>query len=345
MNKLYYDNNLDAFGDLEDESIDLIYADPPFNSGHNYKAESGSFKDKWEWNDESKSAHRRIAQKAIECPVARKIDRCLVSYRSMFEDATQGKWGALLSYLAFLGERFIELHRVLKPTGSIYLHCDPTASHYIKSLMDQAFGIDNFRNEIVWAYQAGSNTIHFFRRKHDIIFYYVKSKKYTFNRQSKPVIDPKIYNQIDNCGRSYRSYHINGQNRRYYLDNGQTCDDVWTYVHEKCFQSINPMSNEKIGYPTQKPIALLKRIIQASSNEGDMVLDPFAGSGTILDAALSLNRNWIGIDQEPQAIETITKRLADEHGLLPDRDYEINGFGVLKLDLPTKASAIQTSLF
>lgn len=172
--------------------------------------------------------------------------------------------------------------------------------------MDAIFGKQNFHNEIVWHYQAGTGPRTAFKRKHDIIYFYTKSSKSCFNRQSKPVVNPARYNKIDEQG---RAYDLNGQGNRYYLDEGQTCDDVWTYIQEKQFQQLNSQAEEKTGSPDQKPLALYERIIKASSNEGDMVLDPFCGCATTIIAAKNLKRRWVGIDRRADARYHIITRL------------------------------------
>ena len=346
MNQLHWGDNLEALRELPNVKVDLVYADPPFNSGRNYKADAGSFKDKWEWTEESDKTRKQIKEKAIECSVAFGVNRALDSYDILFGDAFVGKYGSLMAYLAFLGIRLIELHRVLKPTGSIYLHCDSTASHYIKSLIDQAFGIDNFRNEIVWAYRRYGSQCQGFQKTHDIILQYSKTDSWIWNQ----LFEPKSESTLKRFGPYKMQNTFNGDKRTgaKALKNEICIEREMRNVWE--ISIIAGQANERVGYPTQKPIALLKRIIQASSNQGDIVLDPFAGSGTTLDAAQLLNRNWIGIDQEPQAIETITKRLADEHGLLPDRDYGLIGTikkELTSLTLPTKSDIgpVQISLF
>ena len=168
----------------------------------------------------------------------------------------------------------------------------------------QKMGGGVFKNEIVWHYQAGTKGKKHFGRKHDIVFFFAM-KKHKINRISKPVINPARYNKIDVDG---RRYDVNGQGRKYYLDDGQTCDDVWTYVQEKQFQQLNSQSKERLGYDTQKPEALLERIIKASSNEGDIVLDPFCGCGTTVAAARKLNRQFIGIDISSFAIDLVIER-------------------------------------
>ena len=233
------------------------------------------------------------------------------------------------AYLAFMGPRLAEMHRILKDTGSIYLHCDPTASHYLKGLMDAIWDQKNlkknefFRNEIIWHYQAGTAPKTAFGRKHDIILLYSKSKNPNFYRQSKPVINPDRYNQTDKDG---RAYDVNGQGNRYYLDEGQTCDDVWTYVQESQFQQINSQSAERLDYPTQKPLALYERMILASSKPGSLVLDPFCGCGTTIDAAQTHKRFWMGIDLTIIALDPMRKRLQERHGIKPSVNYEIQGY-------------------
>ena len=301
MNKLYFGDNLTILKELPDNSIDLIYADPPFNTGRNW----GAYNDKWE--------------------------------------------KGLAGYLDFMRPRIEEIHRVLKDTGSFYLHCDPTASHYLKVLCDQVFGIANFRNEIVWKRNAGQGHSKIGKRfinKQDYILFYVKSVNNIFNYQYKPLSSEVVknnYTRVDENGRKY-SRHEKHNGKRIYLDEnkGATVNTLWI---EKGFQLI-PNKSERTGYPTQKPIALLKRIIKASSNEEDVVLDPFAGSGTTLDAAHGLQRSWIGIDEGQQAIETITFRLADQQGLLPNDDYELLGkTESLKLPTTQDTTPQQTKLF
>ena len=397
MNQIHWNDNLEALRGLPNESVDLVYADPPFNSGRNYKAESGSFKDKWEWDDESENTRKQIKEKAIECHVSSRANETLLGYDLILQKATKGDNGALRAYLAFITYRLIQIHRVLNPTGSFYLHCDPTMSHYLKLLMDDIFDPKNFRNEIVWQRirGAGKTTQHepisYGRSTDHILFYAYPNSKFDIDSDLVPLSEDylKSFKYSDKKGRytrrspfnspgqgdrpnqcyEYKGFyppHTSGWNvtldtlkrldaegelefangkvyRKKRLKEGMPANNLWLDIPPA-------LGNERLGYPTQKPIALLKRIIQASSNEGDIVLDPFIGSGTTLDAAQSLKRNWIGIDQEPQAIETTTKRLADEHGLLPDRDYEVLGItkkALTALTLPTKddIGPVQISLF
>ena len=299
---LFISDNLDIMRGIDTDCIDLIYLDPPFNTKKQYKAPIGSpaegatFKDIWTDEDVKDGWYSEIAEQYPQ------IHQIILAVEHTYDRS-------MMIYLMAMCIRLIEMKRILKPTGSIYLHCDPTASHYLKLVMDTIFGKGAFRNEVVWNYQAGTAPKNAFARKHDILFYYAKSKNNKFNRQAKPVVNPSRYKLIDDDG---RAYDVNGQGKRYYLDEGQTCDDVWTYVQEKQFQQLNSRAKERTGWPTQKPLALLHRIINASSNKGDIVLDPFCGCATACVAAEQLERQWIGIDISPSA-ETITKyRLLEE---------------------------------
>ena len=241
---------------------------------------------------------------------------------------TQRDWGAfndkwedgLDGYLKFMKPRLVEMHRILKDTGSFYLHCDPTASHYLKVMLDGIFGRKQFRNEIVWKRQQGrsNHTHNWFAKEHDTILFYTKSKSYQFHQSYTPVIesDHKRYRHIDEDGRRYmlRRPDKRRKNRiRIYLDKskGIPLDTLW--IKDIQLQSS---TSERLDYPTQKPLKLLARIIKASSNQGDVVLDPFCGSGTTLDAAQGLGRHWIGIDQNPDAITITEQRLKDRHALM-----------------------------
>lgn len=209
------------------------------------------------------------------------------------------------------------MKRVLKDTGSIFLHCDPTASHYVKAIMDAVFGAENFRNEIVWHYQAGTKPKTAFGRKHDLIFWYTKSKKWTHNRQGQPVQDPERYSEVDEGGRPFLwggnwDKKLKRGTKKYYLDEGRACDDVWSWAIEPEFNSLNSQSDERVGYPTQKPLELYRRIIKAASNPGDWILDPFCGSGTTCIAAEQLDRKWAGMDKWAGAKEKILVRIQRE---------------------------------
>ena len=353
---LWTGDNLDIMRGINSESVDLIYLDPPFNSNRNYAAPIGSeaagaaFKDTWTLDDVDLAWHGLIAE---EHPgLYSIIDAAGVAYAK-----------GMKSYLIMMAVRLLEMRRVLKPTGSIYLHCDPTASHYLKLLMDAVFGPDNFRNEIVWERTLPKGLMT--RRlptSHDLLLVYQRSESATWNIDAvflpydENRLDEKTRNQYslrDPDGRRYQltsllnpnkdrpnlTYEFLGVTRvwrwtkermqdayerglvvqsapgrapRYkrFLDEqrGRPLSDVWT--------DTPPASgNESIGYPTQKPLALLERIIKAGSNTGDAVLDPFCGCATTLIAAEKLERQWIGIDLSPVARTLVARRLEKELGL------------------------------
>ena len=342
MNKLYFGDNLEVMREMESGYIDLICTDPPFNSGRNYnaffeesKAQEKAFEDIWQWDNKAIEARDDIRDRADADDTYKALNNCLNGYDLVLQKAVKGSKGSMRAYLAFMGPRLAEMHRLLRNTGSIYLHCDPTASHYLKGIMDSIWDWKNlkkngfFRNEIVWHYQAGTGPKNAFKRKHDLIFFYGKSKESCFNRQSKPVVNPERYNKVDKSG---RRYDINGQGKIYYLDEGQTCDDVWTYIQEKEYQQLNSQATERLDYDTQKPRVLYERMIKASSNPDMLIMDPFCGCGTTIDAAHTLNRNWIGIDLTIIALDPISKRMRDRHAnsanepLEPHKDYEIIGY-------------------
>ena len=263
---------------MNSESVDLIYLDPPFNSNANYAAPIGSkaagaeFKDTWSlsdidiaWLDLIESKHPQL--NSVIHAAMRDTDK---------------------SYLIYMAVRLLEMHRLLKPSGSIYLHCDPTMSHYLKLAMDAIWGRNSFRNEIVWYYKNASRGKSRFARSHDNIFWYSKSTDmWTFNRE-------KILQPFDSGMTQWR-YEKGGQSGKE-MPKGKTPDDVIT------MPSLNAMAKERLGYPTQKPFALLERIITASSNQNDTVLDPFCGCATTCIAAEKLERKWIGIDISPKGV-------------------------------------------
>ncbi len=289
---LFIADNLDIMRGIDSESVDLIYLDPPFNTKREYKAPIGSpaegatFKDIWtdedvkeEWRGEIASRHQDLyeAIKATET----------IYDRSM------------AIYMTSMSIRLFEMRRILKDTGSIYLHCDPTASHYLKTCMDSIFGKSNFRNEIVWwYYNVAVTSKKFYGRKHDIILFYSKKSNWTFNPDSVRV----PYAEDSNWVKNAESY---GDERYKPDERGKLSSDVFA------IPTINNMAKERTGWPTQKPLALLDRIIKASSKEGDYVFDPFCGCATACVAAELLGRRWVGIDISPSA-EVITKYRLDE---------------------------------
>jgi DNA modification methylase len=215
------------------------------------------------------------------------------------------------AYLVMMTPRLLEIYRVLKNTGSLYLHCDPTASHYLKVILDRIFGARNFRNEIAWSYKGGGRSRKHYARKHDTILFYTKSDKWVFNYEDILV---ERTNRTYFTDESRRRYWLKYGKRYYLKHDGKVPEDWWADI-----DPLHGPYKERLGYPTQKPLALLERIIKASSNEGDTVLDPFCGCGTTLVAAQTLNRQWIGIDIAEDAVE-ITKKRLDES--FPDIRFE-----------------------
>ncbi len=286
--------------------VDLIYLDPPFNSNANYAAPIGSvaagaeFKDTWTLQDVDIAWLDLIEAKH---PVLNRVIHAAMSNSDK-------------SYLIYMAVRLLEMHRLLKPTGSIYLHCDPTMSHYLKLVMDAIFGHQKFRREIIWhlrgasGYKALAND---WIRGHDILLFYSRGERHTFNKIWLPYDEKQLkrFNKINESGRRYKTIT---KTRKLYLDEakGVPATTVWSDIAS--FQTV-VNSKERTGYPTQKPLKLLQRVVSASSNEGDVVLDPFCGCATACIAAEELGRNWIGIDIAPKAAELVRSRLEKELGL------------------------------
>lgn len=286
MKNLYYGDNLEVLREsIKDESVDLIYLDPPFNSkrgynllfkspdGHESNAQITAFDDSWHWNAQAEREFTEILhQKNTDVAEMMQALRKFLGENDM------------MAYLTMMCNRLLELHRVLKPTGSLYLHCDPTASHYLKIVLDGVFGSQNLRNEVVWCYRRYTAAANRFQRLHDIILFYSKTENATFNQILIPYGEKSgemdsHYKQDEN-GKWYR-WQKRKDNEPYkiYLSEGVRLGDWWD------IPIINASSSERLGYPTQKPLALLERIITASSNEGDVLLDPFCGCGTAVHAA------------------------------------------------------------
>jgi site-specific DNA-methyltransferase (adenine-specific) len=358
-NTLYYGDNLDILRRyIDDESVDLIYLDPPFNSNADYNvlfaekdgtqahAQIKAFEDTWTWDLEAAQEYAEVLRSGHD-----RVAKCLKGMHDFLGGSD------MLAYLSMMALRLIDLRRVLKPTGSIYLHCDPTASHYLKLTMDAVFGPENFRNEIMWKRTTSHSDSQRWSANSDVILYFSKSDSLTWNPQhaahSEEYLTSK-YRYTDRDGRRYRldnmtsphprpnmMYEWKGhasppagwrysketmtrldkegriwypdskskrpQLKRYLEDSpGVLLSTMWTDI-----PPINSQAQERLGYPTQKPEALLERIISASSNEGDVVLDPFCGCGTAIAAAQRLKRRWIGIDITHLAINLIKVRLAD----------------------------------
>ena len=268
---------------VNSDSIDLIYLDPPFNKKKVFSAPVDSSVDKAEFSDV-------FQREDIEDEWLDIIKRDQEAIYALLNTARviEGRTSHNYCYLAYMAIRLIEMRRILKDTGSIYLHCDPTMSHYLKLLMDCIFGDKNFRNEIIWGYSGGSNLKNAFLRKHDIILFYAKGRN-VFNRDDVRV--PFASN----------TRIVNGRYGVYVRDaRGKKCLDWWGDIPSF---STSTQAKERVGYPTQKPLALLSRIIKASSSEGDLILDPFCGCATTCVAAEKLGRQWVGIDVSMAACE------------------------------------------
>jgi site-specific DNA-methyltransferase (adenine-specific) len=374
-NTLYYGDNLDILRrHIKDESVDLIYLDPPFNSqatynvlfrsptGEHSKAQIEAFDDTWHWNESA----------------SRAFDDVMTSGNTDAADILRAMQSVLgnndmMAYLTMMAVRLLELYRALKPTGSLYLHCDPTASHYLKILLDAIFGVTQFRTEIIWKRKSGrgetNSKTNRFGQQHDAILFYGKTAENYFNPQfnidaSESYIEER-FKHVDEDGRRYRKspmlsptlrpnliYEYKGYKspekgwavsrelmaqmdnegrlifpknkarrieRKQYLDEykGTPVQSIWSDI-----PFINPMAQERLGYPTQKPVGLLARIIAASSLQGDVVLDPFCGCGTTLDAAQKLERQWIGIDVTHLAVGLIERRLSQRY---PGAKFQVIG--------------------
>lgn len=375
MNTLYYGDNLNILRDyIRNESIDLIYLDPPFNSSRTYnvlfKDESGNeaeaqitaFEDTWHWNPTTEVTFQELLTCAD--PSVSKMIGALTDFI--------GK-NQMMAYLVMMAVRLIELHRVLKPTGSLYLHCDPTASHYLKIVLDSIFGAACFQNEICWKRTSAHSSAKRYGPIHDVIFFYSKTNNFTWNQQYLSHDEEyvrKFYRHRDADGRLYRLSDLTaagirhgssgqpwrgidpsakGVHWKFTIDNLERLDlegrihwpvkgnvpaykryldEVKGVTLQDIFDDIPPIgaqAQERLHYPTQKPVTLLERILSASSNPGDVVLDPFCGCGTTIAAAEKLGRQWIGIDITHLSIALQKYRLKDSFSLVAKKDYAVVG--------------------
>jgi site-specific DNA-methyltransferase (adenine-specific) len=365
-NTLYYGDNLAVMQEyLPDESVDLIYLDPPFNSNRNYNVlfrdESGedsqaqivAFEDTWHWNRAAIDTYDKLVT-AATLPV-----RTMIAAMKEFIGTNQ-----MMAYIVMMTIRLIELHRILKPTGSLYLHCDPTTSHYLKIILDTVFGAERFINEIIWKRTGAHNDPQRYGANIDVLLFYSKSSERIWNQQYIPH-DPeylKRFRHQDADGRRWTDDNLTAKGlsgggydyeykgvrslwrcpeetmkqldaqgqlhftksggirlKRYWDENkGVAIQCLWDDI-----PPINSQAAERMGYPTQKPLALLERIVQASSNEGDIVFDPFCGCGTAIAAAQKLDRKWISIDSNHIAVEFQKDRLKQNFGLTEMQDYEV----------------------
>ena len=289
---LFLEDNLPVLRGLDSDSIDLIATDPPFNKGvpafkgTTKAGQNVEFKDVWNWDED------------VHVDWLNEMSKRHPTLANVIRYANAAAGDDMGAFLCWMAVRVLEMHRVLKDTGSIYLHCDPTASHYLKAMMDAVFGRKNFRNEIVWAYTGPSNTKRWFPRKHDVILFYVKTDDAPFNWQ-----DVRVPYQKLETGNTKGIFKQSAT-----LDSkGKVVEDWWHNI-----TPVGRIAKERVGYPTQKPLALYARMIQASSNPGDMVLDPFAGCATTCVAAEQLGRQWIGIDIREESGDVILDRLQRE---------------------------------
>ena len=299
---IFTGDNLPVLRGLNTASVDMVYLDPPFNSKKQWSAPIGSqaagahFKDAWTWNDVKEAWHDEI----------RSINKGLHDV-ILASGASGGQ--ATMSYLLYMGIRLLEQQRVLKDTGSIFLHCDPTESHSLKLMMDTIFGRQNFRNEIVWCYYGPGYTTRHFPRKHDYILFYAGPDA-VFNKDAVRVpYAEATWNRSKYAGKPGASVKLDNRTPKHW---GKVVEDWWSDIG-----SGKDMSKkERTGYPTQKPVKLLDRIIKASTNEQDVVLDPFCGCATTAISAEGLNRQWLGIDISPMAVSLVKERLRNELGLM-----------------------------
>ena len=312
-------DNLEVLRGMDSNSVDLVYLDPPFNSNRNYAAPVGSkaagaeFKDSWSMDDTKHEWHGLIAD---EHPELYKV----------IEGAGAAGGKGDKAYLIYMSMRLLELRRILKPTGSIYYHCDPVMSHGVKLVMDAVFGRDNFRNEIIWriGWISGYKTQkQGFIRNHDTLLYYVNGAKFTFCKEYIPY--PKDYVRRDGKPPSGKGIPI---------------EDTWNCSGADVLDSImiKSFSKEKTGYPTQKPLALMERIISASSKKDGMVLDPFCGCATTCIAAEKLGRQWIGIDISPKAADLVKVRLLETVGVAEKTKKMLlpRGFVIHRTNIPQR---------
>jgi len=395
-NALLYGDNLDVLRkSVASESVDLVYLDPPFNSNRNYnvifarKASSSdtaqiqAFGDTWRWTQVTEEQYVELLNGGAPNRVA---DALRAMHTLLGENDG-------LAYLINMAPRLVELHRVLKSTGSLYLHCDPTMSHYLKIMLDSIFGPDRFRSEIIWRRYGSHNDAKGYGAVHDVLLYYVKGKTFTFNKQFVEYEESYVEERFrfaDPDGRRWMEQNLSSPNPRpnltypYTASNGTTYEppangwkvtpdrmalldaegrlhypakdggrlrlknyldeglgvpvqDMWTDI-----LSLGGTSPERLGYPTQKPVALLDRIIQTSSNPGDVVLDPFCGCGTAIDSAIKHGRQWLGIDVTYIAVGLIQARLKDTYGEAIAKTYRVEG---IPRDLPGAQALFNQSPF
>ena len=322
---LYTLDNLEVLRGMNSETVDLIATDPPFNTSRNRAGSAGFYVDKWKWGDSGILPDQWKWNEVHPIWLEQVKDENPALYE-VIEAAGKCHGDDIAAFLCFLSVRLLEMHRVLKPTGSLYLHCDHSANGYIRMALDAIFGAKNFRNEIIWHYNKWTNTASYFQRNHDTIFLYAKSAAATFNKQygeptkrqvelrqagynrgskdGRPIL--RVYDR-EKAAEQIRLAEAEGRTV-YYVDNplpGSPIPDVWI------ISALNGQAAERTGSPDQKPLMLYERIINASSNLGDLVLDPFCGCATTLVAANNLGRYWVGIDRRADAAYHVANRLLE----------------------------------
>lgn len=382
-NHLYYGDNLTIMRGMPEASVDLIYLDPPFNSQRTYNLiytkltglplpeQEEAFCDAWQMDADKEDMAREMR---ITLHSDYGVTDDVAKFWQAWIDALRATHSSQLAYIVYMTYRLFEMKRILKPTGSIYLHCDPAASHYIKVMMDAVFGHSNFRNEIIWKRTSAHSSSKKYGPVHDVILYYAKSDKYTWNAQYTPH-DPEyveaFYRHTDADGRRYRLSDLTaagvrhgssgepwhgidvsakGNHWKYTIENlekldqegriywpkkdggipaykryldemkGVVLQDIWTDI-----PPIGAQAAERLGYPTQKPLALLERIIKSSTNPGDVIFDPFCGCGTAVVAAHQLGRNWIGCDIAILSVQIVRDVLEKRYGLHEGEHYSVSG--------------------
>jgi len=322
---IFTGDNLDILRGMDSQSIDLIYLDPPFNSNRHYEAPIGSeaagaeFKDAWTLDDLDLASQELWGERDL--PLNKLVDvvGCL-----------GGKGDK--SYLIYMALRLLEMSRILKDTGAIYLHCDPTMSHSLKLLLDAIFGKNNFRNEIIWCYTGPRNSPRSFSKKHDVIFFYAKSDNHFFN-----IIRVQHKSGVHNSGQVFGDNKIGNEFSKGRMENkGKQLEDWWVDIW-----STDRYRKELTGYPTQKPLALLQRIILASCPANGIVLDPFCGCATSCIAAEDMGRQWIGIDISSKAVKLVKVRAEGRFSLFP----VIHRTDIPKRNLPPRSKQIKNTLY
>ena len=335
-NKLIFGDNLEVMRELPNRSVNIICADPPFNSGRKYctffdnQAHEEAFSDTWNYDIVTQDIREDIrvrtgGSEEDHGHIYGAVENALTGFDYLLQKKRTGNKGAMRSYLTYMAPRLIEAYGLLADNGSFYLHCDPSASHYLKGMMDAIFDQANngknkyFQNDIIWSYRRWSGRSARYQRMHDNILFYTKGPDYTWNQPMEAKAPGS---------RMFKQWNVKdpvtGKMKTHYdksiPDTETNMRDVWE------ISRLQSKARERLGYPTQKPVKLYKRMIEASSNEGDVVFDPFCGCGTTIDAAHGLKRNWIGIDLTICALDPMQYRLMDRYDLRSYIDYDVEGY-------------------